>query len=255
MNPTNLMTPQRTLHAYITETKYEFLRFVRSPASVFPTLLMPILLYALVGIIVVGAKVADDPQLPEFLFAAFAIFAITSPGMYGIGQVFAIERQSGVFTLKKTQPMPAAAYLIAKIINALICVLIVMSTLIWLAISFGNVELNGTQILQIFAVSLLGMATFSALGLWIGSWVSGSAATGVINLIYFPMMYLSGTFFPLPEVMAPWAVIWPTFYLNQIFFAILLGESAISIEMCIAVLMGLTLLFSGLAARNMTNKY
>jgi hypothetical protein len=66
-------------------------------------------------------------------------------------------------------------------------------------------------------------------------------------------MCLSGTFYPLPESLAPWALIWPSFYLNQIFFAIGLKESAVSVEMCVAVLLGLTLLFGGLAARRLAH--
>jgi ABC-2 type transport system permease protein len=84
-----------------------------------------------------------------------------------------------------------------------------------------------------------------------GSLVSGTAASGVVNLIYFPMMYLSGVFFPLPHALAPWAMIWPTFYLDQIFFAITLGQSAITVQMCTAVLIGLGILFGGLAARRL----
>ncbi len=98
---------------------------------------------------------------------------------------------------------------------------------------------------------LLGMTAFCATGLFIGSLVSGTAAPAIVNAFYFPMMYLSGAFFPLPETLAPWAMIWPTFYLDQIFFSITPGESVISESMCAAVLIGLTLLFAGLAARRL----
>lgn len=249
--PQGSMSFERTLRAYWVETKYEFLRLIRMPAYAVPMLPLPLFLYALIGILVVGPKAGDDARLPVFMFAAFAVFAITSPGMYGFGQGFAMERQSGVLTLKRTQPMPAGAYLIAKMLSAFVCVGIAMSLLIALATTFGNVTLSTTQIAQILATSVLGMAAFCAIGLFIGSLVSGSAAPGIVNLVYFPMMYLSGTFFPLPETLAPWAMIWPTFYLDQILFAITLGESVISVEICVAVLLGLTLLFAGLAAHRL----
>lgn len=245
------MSAYRTLRAYCAETKYEFLRLIRMPSYAVPTLVMPIFLYVLIGILVVGPSGGDDPRLPAFMFSAFAVFAITSPGMYGFGQAFAIERQSGVLTLKRTQPMPAAAYLIAKIVSALVCVAFVMGALIALSTSFGQFALSSTQVVQALIASLLGMAAFCAIGLFVGSLVSGTAAPAVVNVIYFPMIYLSGTFFPLPEALAPWAMVWPTFYLNQIFYNITLGESVLSVEMCVAVLIGLTLLFAGLAARRL----
>jgi ABC-2 type transport system permease protein len=171
--------------------------------------------------------------------------------MYGLGQAFAAERQAGMLTLKRTQPMPPAAYLVAKILSILVFTAAVIGILIALATSFANLTLNGMQMVHIFGAGLLGMAALCSIGLYIGSLVSGTAAPAIVNLIYFPMMYLSGTFFPLPETLAPWAMIWPTFYLDQIFFAITLGESAISVSMCCAVLVGLTLLFAGLAARRL----
>lgn len=245
------MTWQRVLRAYLIETKYEFLRFIRMPIYAVPTLLMPVFLYLLIGIVVIGPGAPADQRLPAFIFSAFCVFAITSPGMYGLGQAFALERQSGILTLKRTQPMPAAAYLIAKMLSILVFITVVMSILIILANSFGNLGLDAAQILRIFGASLLGMAAFCAIGLFIGSLVSGTAAPAVVNLVYFPMMYLSGTFFPLPETLAPWAMLWPTFYLDQLFFAITLGENALDAGFCSAVLCGLTLLFAGLAARRL----
>jgi ABC-2 type transport system permease protein len=245
------MTFQRTLRAYWLEAKYELMRLLRMPAYAIPMMPLPIFLYVLVGLLVVGPNAESDPRLSVFMFAAFSVFAITSPGMYGFGQAFALERQSGVLTLKRTQPLPSGAYLIAKMVSALICVAIVMSILIVLATSFGNVALSSPQIIQILLTSLLGIAAFSAIGLFIGSLVSGAAAPGIVNLIYFPMMYLSGTFFPLPEMLAPWAMIWPTFYLDQIFFAIILGESVLSLQMCAGVLVAVTIFFASLAAHRL----
>lgn len=248
----SFMTTGRTLRAYLIEAKYELLRMIRTPAYAFPALLIPVLLYTLIGIFVIKPGAGVDPKLPMFMFAAFSVFALTSPGMYGLGQAFAIERQSGVLTLKRTQPMPAGGYLIAKIATALLSVCLSMSILITLATTYGHVALSTAQVLQIMATSLLGMATFCAIGLFIGSLVSGTAASGVVNALYFPMMYLSGTFFPLPDNLAQWAMVWPTFYLDQIFFAILYGKSAVSIPMCVAVLTGLLVLFASLASRRLS---
>jgi ABC-2 type transport system permease protein len=247
-----IMAWQRVLRAYWIETKYEFLRFIRMPGYAIPTMLMPVFLYVLIGILVVGPQaVLDDPKLPAYLFSAFLVFAVTSPGMYGLGQAFAAERQSGLLTLKRTQPMPPIAYLIAKMLSILIFTTVTIGILITLATSFGHLTLDGMQMLRIFTAGLLGMTAFCAMGLFIGSLVSGTAAPAIVNVLYFPMMYLSGTFFPLSETLAPWAMIWPTFYLDQIFFAITLGESAISESMCTVVLIGLTLLFAGLASRRL----
>jgi ABC-2 type transport system permease protein len=68
------------------------------------------------------------------------------------------------------------------------------------------------------------------------------------------MMYPSGMFFPLPKVLAPWALIWPTFYLDQLVVAMSGGQSVIDAKLCVAVLVGLTVLFAGLAVRRLARR-
>jgi ABC-2 type transport system permease protein len=131
---------------------------------------------------------------------------------------------------------------------------IVMCFLIPLAIVFGNVVLSVAQIVAVVAVSMLGIATFCAIGLFLGTVASGSAAPGVVNLVFFPMIYLSGMFFPLPKLLAPWALVWPTFYLDQLVIAVCGGKSFIDAKLCVGVLVGLTVLFTGLAVRRLVRQ-
>ena len=49
----------------------------------------------------------------------------------------------------------------------------------------------------------MGTLPFCAIGLFIGSRVSGRSAPAWVNLAYLPMTYLSGLFFPMPESSAP----------------------------------------------------
>ena len=61
-------------------------------------------------------------------------------------------------------------------------------------------------------------------------------------------------FFPLPKFLAQWAVIWPTFYMDQLVVAAAGGKTFMATNICIAVLVGLTVLFGGLAIRKLTRK-
>jgi ABC-2 type transport system permease protein len=188
------------------------------------------------------------------MFASYVVFAASTPGMFGFGMGLAVERQSGVLKLKRAQPMPMAANLFAKLLMALIVSTIVVGVLMPIATSMGHVTLTATQIVNVLVASLLGALTCCAIGFFIGATVSGSAATGVVNLVYFPMMYLSGMFFPLPKVLAQWAIIWPTFYMDQLVIAAGGGKSFMDAKICVAVLVGLSVLFGGLAIRKLTRK-
>jgi len=242
------MNFRRTLRAYYTETKMEFLRMLRTPALAVPMIVLPIMLYVLFAAMIFGANTAKDPKLALYMFASYVVFAATTPGMFGFGTGLAIERQSGMLKLKRALPMPFASNLIAKTCMSIGVVFAVVSVLVILATLVGHLHFSATQIVAIFAIAGGSAITACALGFFIGSMVGGQAATGVVNLVYFPMMYLSGMFFPLPPFLAKCAIIWPTFYMDQLVVAAGGGTTFVSSSMCAGVLVGVTVLFGGLAA-------
>jgi len=245
------MPAGRVIRAYLIEAKYTIFSMLRTPAFSITMLGLPIFLYLLIGVMVVGPQTAEDPMAAVFVFSGFLVFAVSGPGLFGFGIGLANERQYGILALKRAQPMPPGAYLLAKMIVAMTFSLIVMPLLILLAMGLGHLNLTPAQIANLVAVSIFGVLPFCAIGFLIGTLVSGSAAPGVVNLIFLPMLYLSGMFFPLPKVLQTWALIWPTFYLNQLAWSAAGMESVFNPKICIALLMGLTVLFAGLAARRL----
>jgi ABC-2 type transport system permease protein len=151
----------------------------------------------------------------------------------------------------RRQIQAPAAYLVAKMIMAMACMAVVILLLIPLAVGLEHMHVTAGQIANLVLVSMLGVLPFCAIGFLIGTLVSGSAAPGIVNLIFFLMLYLSGMFFPLPEILKPWALLWPTFYLNQIAWSAAGMESIINVKICIALLLGITVLFTGLAVRRL----
>jgi ABC-2 type transport system permease protein len=134
-------------------------------------------------------------------------------------------------------------------ITAVVSTGITMVFLIPAAMIFGYLHLTTGQIVNVAAISMFGVLPFCAIGFFIGTLVSGTASIGIVNLIFFPMLYLSGMFFPLPEILEPWARIWPTFHINQILLNALGVESRIDIRICFLILLGITVIFTYLAAR------
>jgi ABC-2 type transport system permease protein len=103
---------------------------------------------------------------------------------------------------------------------------------------------------------IVGSVPFAALGLLIGAYTSGSASPAIANLIFLPMLWLSGLFFPLPKFLERWAVVWPAFHVNQV----ALGAAGVSEYSFVppaisaAVLVGVTVLCGGLAIRRLARK-
>ncbi|HEY5567119.1 MAG TPA: ABC transporter permease, partial [Gammaproteobacteria bacterium] len=79
------------------------------------------------------------------------------------------------------------------------------------------------------------------------------AAPAYGNLAFLPMMWLSGLFIPLPDALERWVVIWPSFHLNQLALNLAGVEqfTFVSPMRAAVVLVGVTVLFGGLAIRRL----
>jgi ABC-2 type transport system permease protein len=247
------MSPSRMFRAYWTEARFEVWRTLRTPVYMIPTIALPVMLYLFFGVVLHGDQVAANPKAALNLLSGFAMFSVIGPGLFGIGIGFAVERQSGVVTLKRALPMPPAANLVAKLFSSMTIALLVMCVLITLAVLFGHAPLTLPQAAKFLLVGMLGVAPFCALGLLIGTLVSGTAAPAVVNLVYFPMIYLSGLFpFGMPKGLQAAAQIWPAFHLNQLALASLDLTTKVDLRLSALVLAGFTVVCVMIAARRLT---
>jgi len=101
---------------------------------------------------------------------------------------------------------------------------------------------------------VLGVMPFCALGLLIGSLVSGSGAPAVVNLVYMPMALLSGLWLPLrmlPAVVEQIAPLWPAWHLGQLALKVVSQDSGRPAWMHVAVLLGFTAICLFLAQRRL----
>jgi ABC-2 type transport system permease protein len=244
------------LGAYLTETRYELTRMVRNPGVAIPVLILPCALYALFALLIAGEAIDKDPNLGIFLFAAFSIMAVTMPALFGIGVTLALERDMGLLRLKRAQPAPPAAWVVAKIASGLILAVLAYTPILVLALVTGKLSLEIGQVAALSAALMVGTIPFCAMGLMIGALVSGNAAPGYANLIYLPGCYLSGMFFPLPKSMYWQAPIWPQFHVEQ-FAMHLAGITKYQFEplqMAIASMLGYTVLFAGITIWRLKQK-
>lgn len=212
----SLMPPGRVLAAYVQETRAECLRYLRSPSFLLPTLLFPAVFFLMFGVVLAGH---NSPDAPRFLLASYSTFGVMAPGLFGFGMSLALERDNGLLTLKRAMPMPPAAYLLGKMMMAMLMAALISALLQTLAFGFANVQLHVAQALRLAVVCILGAVPFCALGLLLGTLVKGHGAPAVVNLLYLPMAFLSGLWFPLsmlPSLVRNLAPLWPSYHLNAL---------------------------------------
>jgi ABC-2 type transport system permease protein len=246
----------RVFRAYVNEVKYESLRMLRAPGFAIPFLVLPVPIYLFFGVLLAAPAIAKNPGVGSYLFSGFSAFAIIGPALFGVGCSLALERDAGFLRLKRALPAPGGAYLVAKVVVAAIFAALAMLAMVVAAVAVAKVSLTGGQIATIAAVMIVGSVPFSAVGLFIGAYTSGSAAPAYANVLFLPMLWLSGLFIPLPKFLEPWAVIWPAFHVNQVAlgFAGVSEFTFISPAISVAVLAGVTVVFGGLAIQRLARK-
>jgi ABC-2 type transport system permease protein len=229
---------------------------IRNPGIAVPVLVLPLALYALFALVIAGEWIDKDPNAGIYLFSAFSLMAVTMPALFGTGVTLALERDMGLLRLKRAQPAPPAAWVVAKIATGLVLAILAYTPIVVLAMVTGKLALSAGQVAALSGALLVGTIPFCALGLMIGSLSTGSAAPAYANLVYLPGCYLSGMFFPLPPSMYWQAPIWPQFHVEQ-FAMHLAGITKYQFEpltVAIATMLGYTVLFAGVTIWRLKQK-
>ncbi len=205
------------LRIALLETRFQFLGYLRLPAFAVPTLLFPLFFYLFFGVLFQQGGVSLTA--PTYMLATYAVFGVLAPSIFGFGVGLAQERDTGALLLKRTTPMPTAAYLFARVGVAMIFGAVVVASLFLLAGFAAGVELHRWQWFALAAVILAGVLPLSAVGLAIGAWAKQQAAVAVVNLLFIGMSVLSGLWFPihmLPGFLQDFANVFPAYHLGQL---------------------------------------
>ena len=252
MNAVSNMSASRLWAAYFGEIRIEFIKSVRTPAFAVPTLIFPLMFYVLFGIFLGSMRGNSGQAL--YVFATYGVFGAMGPGLFGFGVSLAIDREAGLLTLKQALPQPPGAYLLARAAMAMVFVATISLMLMVLAVYVGGVQLTFAQGIQLFAIDVLGALPFCALGMWVGSMVSGQASPAIVNMVFLPMAFFSGALMPLsimPKFIIDAAPVWPAYHLVQMALSTVGAPNSGSFAGHVAVLAGVTLLFFLLAMRRM----
>jgi ABC-2 type transport system permease protein len=253
--PASDMPMARVVRAYLCEARTEFLHLIRTPGMVIPFLLLPAPLYYFFGVVLAGSssQAKTNPELANYLLSGWCVYAAMGPAIFGVGCPLAVEREAGLLKLKRALPAPVGSYLLAKMLMAMAFAALAIAVVFAVAIAAGKITLGGGELVALAAVMIIGAVPFAAIGLFIGAYASGSASPAFANLVFLPMVWLAGLFFPLPPAMQKWVVIWPAFHLNQIAVAAagIDGFRFFDPAMAAAIVLGFTVLFGGLAIRRL----
>ena len=218
---------KKTLRIYVAETKCEFLKALRLPAYVIPTLSFPLVFYVMFGLIFGGKQTLGSVTVTAYMLATYGAFGVIGASMFGFGVGVAAERGYGWLQLKRAAPMPPLAYFAAKTIMSMLFSMVLVLALFILGYTVGGVRLPFTTWADLGAILILGAIPFCILGLVIGYFAGPSSAPAIVNLLYLPLAFCSGLWIPLPVLpkllqhVAPYL---PPYHLAQLALGVIAGQ-------------------------------
>jgi len=239
------------LRCYWLEAKCEFLRMVRTPSYAIPVLAFPLVFYMMFGILM---QHGHDAAASRYLLASYGVFGAMGASLFGFGVSVAMDREHGWLTLKRAQPMPPGAYLLAKLLMAMVFIALIALLLVALAVGVAHVTLTVAQAMQLVAIDVLGALPYAAIGLYIGTRMGARGAPAFINMVYLPMAFLSGLWMPLqflPAAVRRLAPVWPSWHHAQLALGVAGSTTDGAPWMHVAYMVGVAAVFFTLAARRL----
>jgi len=193
------------------QVRWEQKSYWRNPAAAAFTFAFPLMF--LVVFIAINGNDTIRYTGGTVKFAQYYVPAILSFGLISacytniaIGVVFA--REEGVLKRIRGTPMPAGAYLTARVVHAaLVGFLLVAITVVFGVIAYHASVPDGAHLGQFILTLLVGAGCFAAIGLAVSGIVpNADAGPPIVNVIIFPLLFLSGVFIAVGNDSPAWVV-------------------------------------------------
>ena len=197
------------------QLRFEQKAFWRNPTGAIFTFAFPLLF------LVIFSLLNSDVRLEERGNITFVTFFV--PGILAFGLISAcysnlairmtISRDFGILKRVRGTPVPTWAYLAGQVGSSVVITFLLFLLTVGLGVVAFGVDFRAGTTAGLLATLVLGAACFCALGLAIsGLCPNADAAPAIVNFSIFPLLFVSGIFFPLddaPEWLTTLAKLFP----------------------------------------------
>jgi ABC-2 type transport system permease protein len=186
--------------------------FWRNPASAFFTFAFPLMFLVIFTSILghfkvpVGGRIVNSST---YYVASMATFAVITACYNNIAISVSFQRDAGVLKRTNGTPLPAVAFLGARIVHAMLVavVLVVITAAFGRAFYSASIP-TGLTLLRFVIILAVGAASFCALGFAITAVIpNADASAAIVNASILPLLFLSGVFIPLGPHTPSW-ILW-----------------------------------------------
>jgi len=206
--------------------RYDQKIFWRNPASVFFTVMFPVMFLVLLGVIVNGQTIHTQGGIDAttYFVPAVITLALVSATMVNLAMNLTILREGGVLKRLRGTPLPGWVFIAGRIGNAFVTALLMFVLVTALGHVLFDVPVPWSRLAPLIVVLAVSSASFCALGVALTTIIpSREAAPAITNLVVFPLYFLSGVFIPESEIPSGVLHVADVFPIRHLFDALLAG--------------------------------
>lgn len=138
----------------------------------------------------------------DYTFTGLLGFAILGAGIFGPMNYFPELKKMGILRRLHTTPLRVWQYFLSSMLGNSVSGLLSIGLMLLVAVVVFNLKVVGSY-LSLIPFLIFGIVLVLGIGLALGGWAKNERQAAPLgNIVVFPMMFLSGTFFPrflMPE--------------------------------------------------------
>jgi imidazolonepropionase-like amidohydrolase/ABC-type multidrug transport system permease subunit len=183
-----------------------------------------------------------DARVTTMMMPGLLTTTLLSGSLFGLAFPLVQQRENGLLRRLRVTPVPSAAIAVAHAVTSLMTGFVSLIVLMLLARMIFKVQLAGSWV-TLAVVFVCGAVALIPVGLLVGSTARNiRTAPAISNLLFFPLMFLSGSAIPfavLPDGVKRFARLLPTTYLVDTYSSVIVrGEGVLAILGSLVVLIG-----------------
>lgn len=189
------------INAIITIWEREVIRYLRDKVRIFLTTFQPLMFFFVFGLGLRSAFASGDLGIDFMQFMYPGILAITIMGVSFYSTISTIwDREFGFLKEILVAPVSRTAIILGKVIGA-VTIAASQAFVLLILTPFLGIEISPAMIPQLVIFMLLLSFCIAGMGLFTATLIRTIENFGVLmNVIVFPMFFLSGAFFPLRSI-------------------------------------------------------
>ncbi len=205
--------------------RYDQKIFWRNPASVFFTVLLPVI-FLLIFATIFGNDTIDELggiKTTTYYVPAIITLAVISATTQSLAISLTVDRENGILKRTRGTPLPTWVFIAGRVGNAIVVSVLALVVVAAIGRIIYGVEIPWERLPAVLVTLAVGAISFCCIGFALTAAIpSEDAAAPITNFALLPLYFLSGVFIPESEIPAgvlDVADIFPIRHFFEAFFA------------------------------------